>query len=192
MQFYQSAYCWEFCETPKERPQFDVILRFEPQAEEYFNMLMEKIAQVTGNATRLDSGQPPHISLGIFDIVDGTDPVRVMEETMRRFRPFSVKFEVLGAFLPGALIAAPVMTDELIAANLAVQQAAEGFFVPLRQYVFGTWVPHVTLAAELTHLELVEAFDAAGLDWRPLTARTASVSLVHHLPYTEELVIPLE
>lgn len=52
-------------------------------------------------------------------------------------------------------------------------------------------MPHLTLAAELSHEQLVRAFDAAALDWKPLTSRAVSGSLVHHFPYTEELVVPL-
>lgn len=175
----------------EQSSQFDVILRFEQQTEALFDGLIEKLARVTGNQTRLCSGQPPHVSMGIFDIVDGSDPVRVMEGVLRSLRPFSMSFEALGAFLPGTLVAVPVMTDEMIAMNRAIHAVADGVFIPSRQYVYGTWVPHLTLAAELTHEELVQAFDAAGLDWKPLSAQTASVSLVHHFPYTEELVVPL-
>lgn len=175
-----------------QTPQFDVILRFEQEAEEMFDMLINKLARVTGNTTRLCNGQPPHVSMGIFDIVDDSDPVMVMEDVLRSLQPFSVTFDVLGAFLPGTLIVAPVMTDELIAMNRAIHMVADRVFVPSKQYVYGTWIPHLTLAADLTHEELVQAFHAAALDWRPVSARTVSVSLVHHFPYTEELVVPLE
>lgn len=175
----------------EQSAQFDVILRFGRQTEAHFEALIEKLALATGNMTRLCSGQPPHVSLGVFDIVDGHDPVRVMEGVLRSLRPFSMTFDALGAFLPGTLVAVPVMTDEMIAMNRAIHAVADGVFVPSKQYVYGTWIPHLTLAAELTHEELVHAFDAAGLDWRPVAAQTASVSLVHHFPYTEELVVPL-
>ncbi len=175
----------------EQKPQFDVILRFDRQTEEHFDALIERLAQVTGNTTRLCNGQPPHVSMGIFDIVDDSDPVRVMEGVLRGLQPFSVTFDALGAFLPGTLIAAPIMTDEMIAMNRAIHTAADPIFVPSRQYVYGTWVPHLTLAAELTHAELVQAFDAAGIDWKPLSARTVSILVVHHFPYTEELVVPL-
>lgn len=174
-----------------QKPQFDIIVRFEPQAEECFNGLIRDLAQVTGNTTRLCNGQPPHVSMGVFDIIDDPDPVRVMEGVLRGLRPFSMTFDVLGAFLPGTLIAAPIMTDEMIAMNRAIHAAADQVFVPERQYVYGTWVPHLTLAAELTHEQLVRAFDAAALGWKPVSSRTASISLVHHFPYTEELVVPL-
>lgn len=98
----------------------------------------------------------------------------------------------LGAFLPGTLVVAPIMTDEMISMNRAIHFAADQTFVPSKQYVYGTWVPHLTLATELTYTELVKAFDIAGLDWKPISSRTVSISLVHHFPYTEELVIPLE
>ncbi len=179
-------------QAEEEKPQFDVILRFEGQAEQLFDSLIRKLAQVTGNTTRLCNGQPPHVSMGIFDIVDGSDPFRVMEGVLRSLRPFSMTFDALGAFLPGTLIAVPIMTDEMIAMNRAIHTVADRVFVPSSQYVYGTWVPHLTLAAELTHGELVQAFDTAGLDWRPVSARTVSISLVHHFPYTEELVVPLE
>ena len=184
--------CMQKVIPPEElKPQFDVILRFEPQAEAYFAGLIEKLAQVTGNDTRLCSGQPPHVSMGIFDIVDGADPVRVMEDALRALRPLTVTFDVLGAFLPGTVIAAPVMTEDMIAMNRAIHAVADRVFVPSKQYVFGTWVPHLTLAAELSHEQLVQAFDTAALEWKPLTSRAVSVSLVHHFPYTEELAVPL-
>ena len=84
------------------------------------------------------------------------------------------------------------MTDEMIAMNRPNHSVADHTFVPSKQYVYGTWVPHLTLATELTHTELVKAFDIAGLDWKPLSSWTVRISLVHHFTYTEELVVPLE
>ena len=78
------------------------------------------------------------------------------------------------------------MTDEMIAMNRAIHMVADKTFVPSKQYVYGAWVPH------LTHAELVKTFDIAGLDWKPVLTRTVSISLVHHFPYTEELIVPLE
>ena len=182
----------ESIQIQDQKPQFDVILRFEQQTEEYFDKLIDRLAQVTGNTARLRNGQPPHVSMGIFDVADKSDPVQVMEGVLRGLRPFSMTFDALGAFLPGTLIAAAVMTDEMIAMNRAIHTVADRVFVPSTQYVYGRWVPHLTLAEELTHAELVQAFDTAGLGWRPVSARTVSISLVHHFPYTEELVVPLE
>ena len=175
-----------------QKPQFDLILRFEPQTEAYFNKLINTLAQVTGTTTRSCNGQPPHVSMGLFDIVDKSDPIRVMEDVLRSLRPFSMTFDALGAFLPGTLIATPVVTDDMIAMNKAIHFVADQVFVPSKQYVYGTWVPHLTLASELTHEELVQAFDTAGQEWQPISSRAVSISLVHHFPYTEELVVALE
>lgn len=131
--------CMQKTIPPEElKPQFDVMLRFEPQSEAYFSGLIEKLAQVTGNTTRLCSGQPPHVSMGILDIEDGADPVRVMEGVLRALRPFSMTFDALGAFLPGTVIVTPVMTDEMIAMNRAIHTVADRAFVPSKQYVYGT------------------------------------------------------
>ena len=83
------------------------------------------------------------------------------------------------------------MTDKMIAMNRTNHTVADHTFVPSKQYVYGTWAPHLTLATELTNLELVKAFDIAGLDWMPLSSWIVRISLVHHFPYTEELVVPL-
>lgn len=80
----------------------------------------------------------------------------------------------------------------MIAMNRAIHMVADKTFVPPKQYVYGAWVPHLTLVTELTHAELVKTFDIAGLDWKPVLTRTVSISLVHHFPYTEELIVPLE
>ena len=81
-----------------QKPQFNVILRFEPQTETFFYKLINKLAEATGNTTRLCNGQPPHVSMGLFHIGDNSDPIRVMEDVLRSLRPFSMTFNVLGAF----------------------------------------------------------------------------------------------
>lgn len=192
MQFMRPEYMSEFTPMPSETPQFDVILRFDPQAETFFSTLIEQIAQATGNTVRLDSGQPPHVSLGIFNMVGSADPVLVLGDLLRGFRSIPLTFRVVGAFFPGILIVTPSVTEELIYMNRAIHLAADGSFEPLKQYVFGSWVPHLTLAARLDRPQLLGAFDTASLMWRPLMARAVSVSIVHHFPYySEELVVPL-
>ena len=96
--------------------------------------------------------------------MDNSDPVQVIEGILRSFRPFSITCGALGAFLPGTLVVAPIMTDEMIAMNRTVHSVADQTIVPTKQYVYGTWVPYLTLATKLTHTELVKAFDIAGLE----------------------------
>ena len=123
--------------------------------------------------------------------MNNSESVQVIEGNLRSLRPFSISFGALGVFLPGTLVAASVMTDKMIAMNRTNHTVADHTFVPSKQYVYGTWAPHLTLATELTNLELVKAFDIAGLDWMPLSSWIVRISLVHHFPYTEELVVPL-
>ena len=123
--------------------------------------------------------------------MNNSESVQVIEGILRGLRLFSISFGALGVFLPGTLVAASVMTDKMIAMNRTNHTVADHTFVPSKQYVYGTWAPHLTLATELTNLELVKAFDIAGLDWMPLSSWIVRISLVHHFPYTEELVVPL-
>lgn len=172
--------------------QFDIILCTDEETEGIFKNMMKELADVTGNNSWMMSGQPPHISLGIFDIIDNTDPVSILEPVMRGFQRFSLMFDTLAAFPPHILFAAPAIREELIYMNREVHKVADTFFQPHEQYIYSRWVPHLTLISDLKQNELDVAFAYACKHMHTITAQMVSVSLVHHFPYVEELVLPLK
>ena len=71
------------------------------------------------------------------------------------------------------------MTDEMIAMNRTNHTVADQTFVPSKQYIYGTSVPHLMLATELIHADPVNAFDIAELevhfimDFQPLSGASS-------------------
>ncbi len=127
----------------------------------------------------------PHITLGVYDGVDGEPLVEALERFSDGLKPLAVTLSSLGLF-PGpasVLFAAPVVSAELLALHRdfhAITASARLACSPY--YLPGNWVPHVTLGERLRPDEAGAATtEAMGL-WRPLTVELHRICLVRFHP----------
>jgi 2'-5' RNA ligase len=98
------------------------------------------------------SGYPPHLTLAVFS--DGADAERLIgaaRETSARWRKLPIRLTSLGVFPgpPAVMFLAPVVTQALLTAQAELLIELDNEPVD-PHYRSGGWVPHVTLADDLT------------------------------------------
>jgi 2'-5' RNA ligase len=137
-------------------------------------------------------GYPPHITLAVLD--DGANPgelTKIVSNVARRWQSSSLNFVGLGVFpgKPSTLWLCPAVTSELsrfhseLCAALP-RPSLSGHYLPNR------WVPHLTLAKDLSDAgAAVSAVDGLEL---PLVTNLVEVNLIHFRPPKVIWRLPLE
>jgi 2'-5' RNA ligase len=129
------------------------------------------------------SGARPHVSLGIWDAIDRV----AFEAELARFAaetaPLPITLASVGRFSADVVYLAPAVTAPLLDVHAdAHRRLARYGTAPWRHYDPGAWVPHCTLALEVTGQQLETALRIAGRVPLPLQSRLVEVGIVEFRP----------
>jgi 2'-5' RNA ligase len=124
----------------------------------------------------------PHVTLAVYPDDRNVENMRRALHTLAAQWPaLAVQFAAVGLF-PGVktvLWAAPVVTEELLHRHAELLQVLPAGHSHYRR---GSWVPHVTLAQELTGAGAAAAIAALDTIWQPFGGTLDRVDIVHFAP----------
>ena len=155
-----------------------ITLRLDPVA----NARVE--AMVATLTERLPDAYPPHITLAVLsDAVDAMELARVLSAKVVEWPALEVTFAGFGVFPtePAVLWLAPTPTKLLLELHRLVS-ALVGVDSVHRHYRLDAWMPHVTLATDLTPHGAADAIRMLSADWSPLSAELVRMDLVRFEP----------
>jgi 2'-5' RNA ligase len=161
---------------------YAITLRLDARAAAVVAAMWEALAArgLSDEALRLD--YPPHLTLAVCP--DGADPARLIAAARERagdWRALPISLASFGLFPgdPAVVFLAPVVTAALLARHGELLASLGGDAVdPL--YRCGHWVPHVTLAGDLS--DPAAAMAMPGAPAFPITAVLDTLEVVRFRP----------
>jgi len=129
-------------------------------------------------------GYPPHVTLAVLpDPADAGALLAAVESACRGWSRLPVRLPGLGIF-PGssAVLWLSVAAEDSLARRQAAVRAALGDGQVLQHYRAGQWMPHVTLAEDLTEAGLSTAIQVASRGWTPIDGWLDRVEVVQFRP----------
>ena len=165
---------------------YAVILLFDDETEYKLGNLIKYLACNKTNNYMIDNKILPHITLSLFSASETTAIKHILETNAQKIPKCSITWASIGAFVPNVLFSAPVINKQITIAN----EMADRFLKPVVDsfnlfYQPNNWVPHTTLATNLTSSELLYAFEIAVQKFTPLNGFANRVALVECNPYKE-------
>jgi 2'-5' RNA ligase len=131
---------------------YAITLRLNSAAASWVVAMWNQLAALGMSDDAIQVGYPPHLTLAVFP--DDADPDRLRaaaRDAAAGWRPLTISLASLGLFpgTPAGIFLAPVVTTELLTVHAGLLSALAGEKVD-PHYQPGRWVPHVTLAKDLT------------------------------------------
>lgn len=130
-------------------------------------------------------GDVPHLSLAIYDELNVDACAVRLGAFAETLQPLTLRLAGIGVFAAAThvLYAAPVVTQEL----LTLHRRFHDSFAPPgaachEHYRPGAWVPHVTLALNLSAAQLHAAFGTTTSQWTPFAGEIDAVRLIRYRP----------
>ncbi len=166
---------------------YALLLTFDDAGEETLCRLMTTLAQQGAGQGLLDLGLKPHVTLAAFN----TGKLAAVDQALAGLSAawagrLDLKLASAGFFpgQPATLFLAPAINQQL----LALHQACADLLAPLcgalsAHYLADNWVPHCTLALDLTPQQLQAACQALSARFQPLTVRASGLSLIACCPF---------
>ena len=168
---------------------YAIELFYDDASEQAVRDIWEGLGAALGKPSLSELGARPHVSLAVFD--DGLDtngfPERLLEFA-RSIDPFDFTLSSLGTFpgQEGVVFLAPVATRRLLAVHARFHEvfskhdnAGMGYYLP------GNWVPHCTVAIDLSSAEVTAALAYCREAFQPISGRFQEIGLVEFRPVKE-------
>lgn len=168
---------------------YAIELFYDDESERAVRDIWDGLGTALGQPSLSEIGARPHVSLAVFD--DGLDtngfPERLLEFA-RSIDPFDFKLSSLGTFpgSEGVVFLAPLVTRRLLEVHARFHEvfskhdnAGMGYYLP------GNWVPHCTVAIDLTAAEVTEAVAFCRAAFQPISGRFHEIGLVEFRPVKE-------
>ena len=137
-----------------------VELFFDTQAEKQIRNAWEAIQKAGIGSSLLDAGYRPHVSLGVCSRIDSTAFEAELSTFAASVVPFPLSLSSVGTF-PGAegvIFLGVTVTEHLLDVHAAFHKIFKKYAGEQSEhYAVGKWVPHCTLAFDLSKRQIAEA-----------------------------------
>jgi hypothetical protein len=168
---------------------YAIELYLEDKYASMIKSLWQRLADEGITTTMLDNGCEPHITLGVFEDLDVDASIILLDPFFDTVQVPRLDFAVLGCFpATKVLHCPPTVTYSLLALHSQFHEVISPVVSnPILYYQPGYWVPHCTIAIDVTVEMLARALDNVLEVWQPFQSRIQAVALVNPIPQTDEI-----
>ena len=168
---------------------FAVELYFNSDSELEVQRIWSGLAEAGGLSAMSASGARPHISLAVYsDDFDGRGFSQELLAWSRSLVPFEFQLGSVGTFPTneGVVFLASVVTSELLALHERFHTAFARYGDwSSPHYLPGNWVPHCTIATDLTDAEIGQVVQHCWEHFRPIQGQFQEIGLIEFRPIRE-------
>lgn len=168
---------------------YAVELYFDPDSDLAVRRIWNGIADEFGLSTMLNNGGKPHVSLAVYsDDLDHHSFLQELPAFSKSLALLEVQLGSVGTFPTeeGVVFLAPVVTRELLAVHERFHTAFSRFGgCSSAHYLPGNWVPHSTVATDLTGAEIGQVGQHCWEHFRPTRGWFQEIGLVEFRPVRE-------
>ena len=168
---------------------YAIELFYDDASERAVRDIWDGLGAALGKPSLSELGARPHVSLAVYG--DGLDtngfPERLLEFA-RSIDPFDFMLSSLGTFpgQEGVVFLAPVVTRRLLAVHARFHEVfSKHENAGMSYYLPGNWVPHCTVAIDLSAAEVTAALAHCRKAFQPISGRFQEIGLVEFRPVKE-------
>ena len=138
-----------------------ISIYFDEKTDKQIRKLMAQIAEKTGNTFMQDNHVPPHITVAAIETKHEELAIEELEVCAKQFQQGKLRFISVGAFFPQVIYMEPVLNEYLHELSCAVNRAVKDLpdTIVSSYYRPFSWLPHVTLAKQLSEEQMLTAFE---------------------------------
>lgn len=167
---------------------------FEEMTDKKIRGYMKQIAKHTGNSTMLDGAVPPHMTIAAFQADSQELAKRVFDRVSEKVHAGKLQWVSVGTFLPQVIYIAPVLNEYIQQlSEITYKEVAKTENVsPCGNYRPYAWMPHATLAKQLTKEQMKKAFEVMQNQFGPFSSKVVKLGLSKTNPYKDLVIFELK
>ncbi len=167
---------------------YAIELYFDRETEKRVSQLWDELAAQDVSAVLPSIGSRPHISLAVLNDVVPSALENVLRQTALAGEPIELNLAAVGTFptAEGVVFLAPSMADGLIELYREVYRNIQELGLPVNPYYRpGRWVPHCTVASDVSRPLLYRATEITLESGVFGPAQLRSIGLIEFRPVHE-------
>lgn len=157
---------------------------FDKKTEHRIQSYINDVAKESGNAFMVDNNVPPHITVTAFEALHESDIVEVLNTAMSYIERNKIEWVTIGTF-PTVIFIQPVLNEYLHNLSVTIYEAINS--IPdtkvSKYYKPFSWLPHATIAKQLSEDEMRKAFDVLQKSFGVFEGEVVRIELAKKNPY---------
>ena len=157
---------------------------FDKKTEHRMQSYINAVETNCGNTFMTDNSVPPHMTMMAFETLDEKTIVEVLDITLSQIKRNKIEWVTVGTF-PTVIFIQPVLNEYLHTLSSALYE--EIVKVPdtkvSKYYKPFSWLPHVTIAKQLSDEEVRKSFETLHKSFRMFEGNIIRIELAKKNPY---------
>lgn len=166
---------------------FLISIYFDDETEKRLSALMTRVAKVTGNNFVLDNHIPPHITVAAAETKCEDELLERMEKLVEGLNGGEIRFVSVGNFSTKVVFVQPVLNEYLhqltVTITRELEQMDETILSPY--YKPFSWLPHCTIAKQLSKQEMQTAFSELLQHFIPVNGHVTRLGVAKTNPHRD-------
>jgi len=164
-----------------------ISIYFDESTEKKLRSYIKKVAKATSNTFMLDNHVPPHITVAAVETKQEEMLISKMEELTKKLTCGEIKIVSVGSFASKVIYVQPVLNEYLHnlaeETSKALEQMEET--IPSPYYQPFSWLPHCTIAKQLSKEQMQQAFAVLQNEFVPMDAKVTRIGIAKTNPHRD-------
>ena len=161
-----------------------VSVYFDKKTENRIQSYINDVGNSCGNTFMMDHNVPPHITITAFESLHEDLFINAIDAVLSNVTKDKIEWVTVGTF-PTVIFIQPVLNEALHNTSCAIYKSIKD--IPdtkvSKYYKPFSWLPHATIAKQLTKDEMRIAFDELSGVFSPFESEVVRIELAKKNPY---------
>ena len=157
---------------------------FDKNTENRIQSYIDDVARTSGNMFMLENNVPPHMTIGAFETLQEELAVKVINEAISDMKRDKIEWVAVGTF-PTVIFIQPVLNEYLHKISSVINECMKA--IPdtkiSKYYKPFSWLPHATIAKQLSEEEVRNAFDVLQNSFGVFEGEVVRIELAKKTPF---------
>ena len=164
-----------------------ISIYFDEETEKRIRNLIEHVAKATGNSFMLDNQVPPHLTIAAVETKHEDMLVVRVEELVKEFHVGEIEWVSIGSFSSKVMYVQPVLSEYLhdMSAVLSQEFGKMEETIPSPYYQPFHWLPHCTIAKQLSKEQMQKAFQVLQNEFVPMKGCITRIGVAKTNPHRD-------
>lgn len=168
-----------------------ISIYFDKQTEKRLQSLINRVAEATWENFMIDNKVPPHITVAAVETRREEELIACIDSLICKNGCYGVTGDIqwvsVGAFFPQVLFVQPVLNEYLhnlsVVLSEKLSEIEETIVSPYYQPF--CWLPHCTIAKQLTKEQMLEAYKVLQQHFVPMDGRVIKIGVARTNPHRD-------
>ena len=164
-----------------------ISIYFDRKTEKRLQDFIHHVAKATGNFFMIDNQVPPHITIAAVETRQEKVLLARIEELVESLETASVDLVSIGTFSSQVIYIQPVLNEYLHQLSVVFSQElgkmdetiCRSYYQPFH------WLPHCTIAKQLSREQMVQAFKELQNHFMPMTGQVVRLGVAKTNPHRD-------